>query len=389
MALFKRKGSKNWYFKFHHNGQRIERSTGFSKKKDARAYMEAFRTKLINGDVGLITKQNVPILEKALESFFKTAHRSLQPKTIDRYKTASKPLIKFFGKKKISHIHHRDIENYIDKRLNQFAHRPGKTLKDGNILKPKPTKKKISPATVNKELQLLKKIIKNLLDREIIYKNPASNISKLKEDNESGRVINREEEELFLNECDDHFKDYVILLLETGMRPNELVSTALRNINLETRSIFVENGKTQSARRFIPLTDRALDIVLRRVEVLNGTHQHLFPGGKKFNHPTKHIVKFNNAHYGALRRSKIDGINRSGTLKTCTLYSMRHTFATRFIEAGGNPLTLAALLGHSNLTQVMVYSHPGDSHKITEIQKIDAYHKKMTEKQSEFVKKAA
>lgn len=389
MALFKRKGSKNWYFKFHHEGMRIERSTGFSKKRDARAYMEALRTKLRNGEVGLITKQNVPTLEKALENFFKTAHRNLELNTVIRYRTASKPLIKFFGKKKLSHITHKDIEKYIDKRLDQYAHRPGKTLKNGTILKPKPTNKKISTSTVNKELQLLKKIINNLLDREIIYKNPAAKVKKLKENNESGRVINREEEQLYLIECNDHFRDYVILLLETGMRPDELVSMKISNINVETRNMFVEKGKTPSARRFIPLTNRAYDIVSRRVEALTGNNLHLFPGGKKFNHPVKHIRKFNNAHYGALRRSKIDGENRSGTLKICTLYSMRHTFATRFIEAGGNPLTLAALLGHSNLTQVMIYSHPGDSHKESEIKKIDAYHKKITEKQPEFVKKAA
>jgi integrase len=88
------------------------------------------------------------------------------------------------------------------------------------------------------------------------------------------------------------------------------------------------------------------------------------------------VLKFNNAHYGALSRSKIDTDNRSGTAGTCTIYSFRHTFATRFIESGGDLLTLASILGHSSLRMVMRYAHPSDNHKFEAI-------KRMGEKRAE------
>ncbi|MCI8889082.1 MAG: tyrosine-type recombinase/integrase, partial [Hungatella sp.] len=41
-----------------------------------------------------------------------------------------------------------------------------------------------------------------------------------------------------------------------------------------------------------------------------------------------------------------------------TAHALRDTFATRFIEQGGNPQTLKTILGHSSLAMTMdLYSH--------------------------------
>lgn len=41
-----------------------------------------------------------------------------------------------------------------------------------------------------------------------------------------------------------------------------------------------------------------------------------------------------------------------------TAHALRDTFATRYIEQGGNPQTLKAILGHSSLAMTMdLYSH--------------------------------
>lgn len=94
--------------------------------------------------------------------------------------------------------------------------------------------------------------------------------------------------------------------------------------------------------------------------------------GRGGNDPNSPAQKFRNAHYGALKRSKIDGLNRSGTEGSCTLYSFRHTFATRFLERrSGDLLTLAALLGQSSLRMVMRYAHPSDNYKFEAIKSLE------------------
>jgi integrase/recombinase XerD len=319
-----------------------------------------------------------PTFKKALDAFFKGEAKYLADTTVKRYYAAAPALLKAFGHKKFNHIKPIDIENFIKKRSGEFACRPGRTLRNGTVIKPSPTSKKISAASVNKELTLLKKIIGNLFDTEIIFKNPARLIKKVKEDNEAGRVLNRAEEKLYLAKCNPTYRDYAIILLETGMRPNELCEMKISNVNLASKTVFVEKGKTKAARRFIPLTARAFDIVCRRVEVTQSIY--LFPGGRHRKSADTHVVKFNNAHYLALSKSKIDGENRSGTDKTTTIYSFRHTFATRFVESGGNLIALGALLGHANLKLLMRYSHPSDVHKTEAINLMSELNELMREK---------
>jgi site-specific recombinase XerD len=44
------------------------------------------------------------------------------------------------------------------------------------------------------------------------------------------------------------------------------------------------------------------------------------------------------------------------------LYSLRHSFATRLLESGTDPLTVSALLGHADGSMLArVYSHLGES----------------------------
>ena len=45
------------------------------------------------------------------------------------------------------------------------------------------------------------------------------------------------------------------------------------------------------------------------------------------------------------------------------IYDLRHTFATRFVEAGGDLVTLKDILGHSSLRSVIKYVHPTAQHQ--------------------------
>ena len=67
-----------------------------------------------------------------------------------------------------------------------------------------------------------------------------------------------------------------------------------------------------------------------------------------------HILKLNNAHRGAIHRSRLEPFR---------LYDLRHTFATRAAEAVVDLVTLASLLGHSRIQMVMRYAHPTEEHR--------------------------
>jgi integrase len=108
--------------------------------------------------------------------------------------------------------------------------------------------------------------------------------------------------------------------------------------------LFNPFGKTNAARRKVPLNVAALTILKKRLKAANGGY--LFPHRKDDDKP---ILKVNNAHDRALKKSKV---------RNFRVYDLRHTWATRAAEADVDVGTLASLLGHSKLVMVMRYVHP-------------------------------
>jgi len=76
----------------------------------------------------------------------------------------------------------------------------------------------------------------------------------------------------------------------------------------------------------------------------------LYPHEKDADRP---MLKVNNAHDGALKRTKVAHFR---------LYDLRHTWATRAAMAGIDLVTLAAMLGHSRIQMVVRYAHPTQQH---------------------------
>ena len=55
-----------------------------------------------------------------------------------------------------------------------------------------------------------------------------------------------------------------------------------------------------------------------------------------------------------------------------TMHTLRHTFATRSIEAGMKPNVLQKILGHSSITITMdLYVHTLGEEKVKEMEKIE------------------
>jgi site-specific recombinase XerD len=52
-------------------------------------------------------------------------------------------------------------------------------------------------------------------------------------------------------------------------------------------------------------------------------------------------------------------------------HSHRHTFASHFVMAGGNILTLQKLLGHADIATTMIYAHMSPDHLAAEAARLD------------------
>ena len=354
MSIFKR-GNTYW-FHFYFKGKHFQRSTKSRNQRTAETIERAYRTRLEKGEVGLDPPKKVPTLKQAIDTFLewsKTEHAA-HPNTTKRYATASKPLLRYFGNVTLDTIDKEKIEGYKPWRLKQRRQPPAK----GRAEK-KHKRTLLRPATINRELACLKTVFNH--NEGSVPTNPVRKVKSLNEDNQQTRVLSAEEEKLYLLAASQPLEDIAVLMLETGMRPEEVCRTKRGNVSLAEGYVFIPFGKTKAARRKLALSERAYSVLQRRINNKKIKGEYLFPGRGEGDKP---LVKVNHAHTSAVRRSGVAPF---------VLYALRHTFATRAVQAGVDLVTLAALLGHSRLTMVTRYAQPGEEHQFEAMKKIAAY----------------
>jgi integrase len=351
MNVYKRGGV--YWFCFIYKGKRIRKSTHLSKKPDAKDYASAYRTRLVNKEVGIREQKPIPNFDKAMKDFlsWSKGEHSAHPSTHRRYETSSVALKKYFKSMSLDQITTDTVEKFKAMRVKQKSPR---------------TERVVRPATVNRELACLKAMFNFIIKENDSLKNPVSGVKFFDEDNEQTRTITVDEEKKYLLAASQPLQDIATMILQTGMRPEEVYRIRRENVYLGASEPYVFNpyGKTKAAKRKVFLTDVAAAVLQKRLDKIKGIY--LFPGRGVGDRP---IIKVNNAHTATLIRAE---------LLHFTLYSLRHTWATRATEKGIDLVTLAAMLGHSRIQMVLRYAHPSEEHQAAAMQKMNGQQKPAT-----------
>jgi len=66
-----------------------------------------------------------------------------------------------------------------------------------------------------------------------------------------------------------------------------------------------------------------------------------------------------------------EAVKKSGIAKKAGIHTLRHSFATHLIEAGYDIRTVQELLGHSNVSTTMIYTHVATKNKLSVISPMD------------------
>ncbi len=268
------------------------------------------------------------------------------PATHRRYLVSSAALLRCFGDQPLDKITQDAVEQFKAAR---------------SVSKGQRTKRLIKPATVNQELACLRAMFNHAIKADLLLKNPVckNGVKAFHEDNEQTRVLSFDEQARYLAAATPILRDVATIMLETGMRPEEVYRIQPENVNLASGLLFNPHGKTKAARRWVPLNSAAKSVLARRMEGLETPF--LFPCETD---PTRPVPKVNNAHDRAVRDSKVTRFR---------LYDLRHTWATRAAEAGIDLVTLAALLGHSKIQMVLRYAHPTQEHQARSVERLEQF----------------
>lgn len=194
-----------------------------------------------------------------------------------------------------------------------------------------------SNATINRKLAAFYKLLRRAERAGLIKRLPT--YVRLPEKNARVRFLTRDEEHVLLRKLgarDEAYRDLCIFLIDTGARVGEA---------LNLRHGDVHNGKatfwvTKSGRsRTVPLTDRAV------VALANHRHR----AGGPFARVMYQRFRY---HWNAVKKDM--GLRDD---KQFVPHMLRHTCASRLVQAGIDLRRVQTFLGHQTIQMTLRYAH--------------------------------
>ena len=179
---------------------------------------------------------------------------------------------------------------------------------------------------------------------------------------------------------DEHYKRYydgMFILFKTGLRISEFCGLTLSDIDFEEKQISVnhqlqrtrdmkyviEDTKTSSGTRIIPMTEEVYECFKRIVEnrkkpkkepVIDGYKGFLFLDKKDMPEVALHWEK--HFEWALAKHNRI----YKEQLPKITPHVCRHTYCSNMAKSGMNPKTLQYLMGHSDIGVTLnTYTHLG------------------------------
>jgi integrase len=239
---------------------------------------------------------------------------------------------KEFGGKNIQDITTWQIEKYKTERKKQFK-----------------------PASVNRELALLKHMLPKAVEWKKLKENPANKSVKFfKGAVNRVRFLMPDEIQILLTNCDGFLKPIVTVALHTGMRRGEILNLKWEQVNFEQGIITILDTKN-SERKDIPM-DETVKATLQGLD-RRGEFVFRNKAGMPFNTMIIHY-----SFHSALDRSGITDFR---------FHDLRHTFASNLVMAGVKIEKVQKLMGHKMIAMTQRYAHLAPGYLAESIKVLD------------------
>ncbi|MBL8350527.1 MAG: integron integrase [Burkholderiaceae bacterium] len=176
------------------------------------------------------------------------------------------------------------------------------------------------------------------------------------------------------------------LLYGTGLRIAEAVQLRVKDIDFERQVIVVRGGKgdkdrvvmlpaaladglkaqLQRARVLWQADIRAERAGVQLPDALERKYPRagqswgwfwVFPQARHSTCPRTGVVRRHHVYDQTFQRAFKRALQQAGIVRPATPHTMRHSFATHLLQAGVDIRTVQALLGHSDVSTTMIYTH--------------------------------
>jgi len=211
----------------------------------------------------------------------------------------------------------------------------------------------VSPHSLHAYYRVLRRFYNFLREEGYLSDSPMDKVQPPKLPKLQMRYLNEEEVARFFgainakNGVGVRSYSFFLFLLDTGARLSEALNLTMSSLDLGNNRAFIV-GKG-SAERHVFFGHRCSKCLAKYV-----FHHRPTPISDDLVYVSRHGRPLDSANvYHICRRIAV----RAGLTGRVSPHTFRHTFATQFLENGGNLLVLQRLLGHSSLVMVNLYTH--------------------------------
>lgn len=211
----------------------------------------------------------------------------------------------------------------------------------------------LSPASVNVRIRVLRTFFAVLLAEEVIDRNPAINVSLMRQDVDTVQPLTEEELRRFMKAPDQRqwaqWRDYVVIItiLDSGMRLNEICSLEKSELDFARKQITLPASKNKNRKsRVLPLSTETMRLLK---QLITESAQHF---DTTFVFTTNYGERLSEK---TIQKSFDNYAERAKLGRNVSPHVLRHNFATMAAENGMSVFHLQKLMGHAEIATTRKY----------------------------------